>query len=188
MTPKQSDSELFALFKGGDLKAFESLYNTHYHSLYQHASRILDDREVAKDVIQEAFVSLYQHAQEKDIDNVGAYLYQTVRYQCFMHLRAGRISQKHIQRMNFVLLSNAVEEEADLHELEEILQERIASLPEKCRQVFYMSRFENLSNKKIASELNISLKTVEHQITKALKTLKTTMTRLAVLLLVVLPF
>ena len=99
-----------------------------------------------------------------------------------MQLRAGKISEKHLERMNKVVFSNIVEDEFEAHELEEILEKGISALPEKCRQVFYLSRFESLSNKSIAQQLNISPKTVENQITKALKSLKSTVEKSAVLL------
>jgi RNA polymerase sigma factor (sigma-70 family) len=63
--------------------------------------------------------------------------------------------------------------------LQHVLDESIAALPEKCREVFYLSRFESLSNKKIAERLNISHKTVESQITKALKILHVSLDKLA---------
>jgi RNA polymerase sigma-70 factor (ECF subfamily) len=100
-----------------------------------------------------------------------------------MQLRAGRISAKHLDRMNKAIFSNIVEDEFEADELEQILEKGISALPEKCRQVFYLSRFELLSNKTIAAQLKISPKTVENQITKALKSLRTTLEHSAVLLL-----
>jgi RNA polymerase sigma factor (sigma-70 family) len=85
--------------------------------------------------------------------------------------------------MNLIIASNALEEEMDAKELQFILDQRIATLPEKCREVFYLSRVESLSNKKIAEKLNISHKTVENQITKALKILQTSVNKLAALIL-----
>ena len=96
-----------------------------------------------------------------------------------MHLRAGRISQKHLQLMNLIIASNELEEEFDAKELQEKLDESIASLPARCREVFYLSRFECLPNREIASRLKISNKTVENQITKALKILHTSVDKLA---------
>ena len=100
-----------------------------------------------------------------------------------MRLRAGRISVKHLQRMELIITSNEVEEGIDAADLQKILDEGIAALPEKCREVFYLSRMESLSNKKIAEQLHISPKTVEHQISKALKTLRTSVDKLAAFVL-----
>jgi RNA polymerase sigma-70 factor (ECF subfamily) len=127
-------------------------------------------------------MSFYETGAKKQIDNLKAYLYQSAKYQCFMQLRAGKITEKHLDRMNHVIFSNIVEDEFEGHEMALILEKGISALPEKCRQVFYLSRFESLSNKTIASQLNISPKTVENQITKALKYLRTTVEQSAVLL------
>ena len=102
-----------------------------------------------------------------------------------MQLRSGRISEKHLHQMNLIIASNELEEELDAKELQSRLDESIAALPEKCREVFYLSRFESLPNRKIAERLKISQKTVENQITKALKILHTSVDKLAAFLLFV---
>ncbi|HEY0741027.1 MAG TPA: RNA polymerase sigma-70 factor [Chryseosolibacter sp.] len=177
-----SDQKLVELFASGNKHAFEMVYDRYWKDLYKLATRILQDDAKAEDVVQEVFVSFYESRGQKQIDNLRAYLYQSTKYQCFMQLRAGKISEKHLERMKQVIFSNIVEDEFEAHELEEILEKRISALPEKCRQVFYLSRFESLSNKTIAQQLKISPKTVENQITKALKSLKTAVEQSAVLL------
>src|SRR5690606_1684170 len=150
-------------------------------SLFQLARRILEDDDLAKDVIQEAFASLYENATKREIGQVKSYIYQTVKYQCFMHLRSGKITRRHLDRMRIPSSSNDVEEYMNATELETLLLRRIETLPEKCREVFYLSRYELLSNKKIAEQLNISQKTVEHQLTKALKALRLSVDKMAIL-------
>lgn len=177
-----SDQKLVELFASGNKHAFEMVYDRYWKDLYKLATRILQDDAKAEDVVQEVFVSFYESLGQRKVDNLKAYLYQSTKYQCFMQLRAGKISEKHLERMNKVVFSNIVEDEFEAHELEEILEKGISALPEKCRQVFYLSRFESLSNKSIAQQLNISPKTVENQITKALKSLKSTVEKSAVLL------
>jgi RNA polymerase sigma-70 factor (ECF subfamily) len=177
---KQTDAALLDLLKIGDQHAFTIIYDRYCSKLYRAAFKILDDDDLAKDVIQETFIMLFEKANDRMITNLQAYLFQTVKYQCFMHLRSGRISEKHLHQMNSVIISNALEEELDAKELQSLLDDSIATLPEKCREVFYLSRVESLSNKKIAERLNISHKTVENQITKALKILHTSVKKLAV--------
>jgi RNA polymerase sigma-70 factor (family 1) len=178
MINNPSDSELITQLKQGSRSAFEVVYNRYWTSVYRLACKIVEDDEVAKDVVQEAFISLYENATKKDILNVAAYLFQSVKFQCFMHLRSGKISEKHLARINQVVSCNSVEEDFDAQEMEAMLDASIAELPEKCREVFYLSRFNSLSNKKIAEKLNISPKTVENQITKALKTLRLSVDKL----------
>jgi RNA polymerase sigma-70 factor (family 1) len=176
------DQKLLQLFASGNKRAFEMVYDRYWKDLYKLAVRILQDGAKAEDVVQEVFISFYESGAEKQIDNLKAYLYQSAKYQCFMHLRSGKITEKHLDRMKQAIFANIVEDEFDAHELEKILEKGISDLPDKCRQVFYMSRFELLPNKTIASQLNISPKTVENQITKALKSLRTTLEQATVLL------
>ncbi len=176
-----SDQKLLQLFASGNKHAFELVYERYWKELYRLALRILQDEAKAEDVVQEVFVSFYEHGGGRQIDSLKAYLYQSVKYQCFMQLRAGRISEKHLERMNKVIFANIVEDEFEAQEMEQMLQKVISALPEKCREVFYLSRFQLLSNKTIAAQLNISPKTVENQITKALKVLRTTVEQSAVL-------
>jgi RNA polymerase sigma-70 factor (family 1) len=172
------DSQLIDQLRSGDQNAFTAIYDRYCAALYRTALRILQDDELAKDVVQEAFISLFEKANENTIRNLQAYLYQVVKYQCFMQLRSGKISDKHLSQINTIIASNELEEELHAKELQLVLDESIAALPEKCREVFYLSRFESLSNKKIAERLNISHKTVENQITKALKILHVSVDKL----------
>lgn len=181
MRPTQSDDQLLDLFKDGEHDAFNSIYERYWISLYKISRSILEDEEKAKDVVQEVFVSFYEHAAQKEINNLKAYLLQAVKYQCFMQLRSGKISRRHLQRMQTIIAANVVEEEVEASELQKFIDEEIALLPEKCREVFYLSRVELLPNKKIAEQLNISPKTVENQITKALKSLRMSVDKLTVL-------
>lgn len=180
---ERSDGELLLIFKAGDIKGFNGLFDRYWCSLLAVARRILDDEDLAKDTIQEAFAGLYENAKEKEIGNVKAYLFQAVKYQCFMQLRSGKISQKHLARLQTLSSANTVEEYVNARELEKLLMHKIQSLPKKCREVFYLSRYELLSNKMIAEQLNISQKTVEHQLTKALKALRLSVDRLALIVL-----
>lgn len=182
----QTDTELLDLLKTGDRYAFTAIYDRYCSLLYRTAFKILNDHDLAKDVVQEVFIMLFEKANDRVIINLQAYLFQSVKYQCFMHLRSGRISEKHLHQMNALMASNIIEEELEAKELEKLLDESIATLPDRCRQVFYLSRFESLSNKKIAERLHISPKTVENQITKALKILHTSVDKLVMIVLLIL--
>jgi RNA polymerase sigma-70 factor (ECF subfamily) len=177
----QSDDQLLLAFKSGDIRAFNALFDRYWRSLFLLATKILEDEHRAQDVLQEVFVSFYENAQGKDIDYVKSYLHQAVKYRCFMQLRSGKISAEHLRRLQMVYSSNNVEEYMNATELEHLLSQHIEMLPERCREVFYLSRYQLLSNKKIAEQLNISQKTVEHQLTKALKRLRLTVDKMAIL-------
>jgi RNA polymerase sigma-70 factor (ECF subfamily) len=182
-----SDDELLTIFKTGEIKGFNALFDRHWKPLYFMARKILEDEDLAKDTVQETFVALYQAAGRTEIVHIKSWLFQTVKYQCFMHLRSGKISEKHLNRIQQIYSANYVDEYMDAEELEGLLLRQLDSLPEKCREVFYLSRYQMMSNKKIAEQLNISQKTVEHQITKALRTIRLSLDKLAILALLM-PF
>jgi RNA polymerase sigma-70 factor (family 1) len=180
-----SERELIDQLRSGDRNAFSMIYERYWAALYKTALRILEDHDLAKDVVQEAFIALFEKANVNTIRNLQAYLYQAVKYQCFMQLRSGKISERHLSQINTIIASNELEEELHAKELQLALDESIAALPDKCREVFYLSRFESLPNKKIAERLNISHKTVENQITKALKMLHVSLDKLVTIAFIV---
>ena len=101
----RTDLELLDLIKAGDRRAFATIYDRHCAVLYRTAFNILSDHDLAKDVVQETFIMLFEKVNERTIINLQAYLFQTVKYQCFMHLRSGRISEKHLHKMNLIIES-----------------------------------------------------------------------------------
>ncbi len=178
-----TDAELVARVRSGDERAFDSIYKTHWLRLYHVACRITENDAVAQDMIQDTFVSFWEKGCHKNIVSIEGYLYQAVKFRCFMHLRSGSISKKHLEHFNRIGASESFEQEYDAREVEEILQRTIDHLPERCREVFYLSRIQSLPNKKIAEKLQISPKTVENQITKALKHLRLSMEKLTAIIL-----
>lgn len=184
---RNTDRELVHKVRSGDKLAFDSVYTAHWKRLFQVAAKIVESKTIAQDIIQDTFISFWEKGCHQEIDNIEAYLYQTVRFRCFMHLRSGKISQKHIERFTTLVSANVTEEEIDYHELELLLEESMRSLPDKCREVFYLSRFEALPHKEIAQQLHISPKTVENQISKAIKHLRLSIDKLAVVALFI-PF
>ena len=176
-----TDAELVVRVRAGDERAFDLIYKMHWLRLYQLARRITEHDAVAQDIIQDTFVSFWEKGCRKDIVSIEGYLYQAVRFRCFMHLRSGSISKKHLAHLNEIKASINLEEEYESREVEEFLQRSIDHLPEKCREVFLLSRVQAMPNKVIAEKLHISPKTVENQITKALKHLRLSMEKLTLL-------
>jgi RNA polymerase sigma-70 factor (family 1) len=183
-----SDQELVRLIRCRDRRAFNIVYQRHWLRLYRTACKIVHEESVAEDVIQDTFVALWEKGCFQEILNLEAYLYQVVKLQCLMHLRSGHITKKHLDHFAAMATAQVTEEEEEYaaKQLEELLQESINNLPEKCREVYYLSRVEDLPNKMIAERLHISTKTVENHITKALRHLRVSLDKLAVLLLLLL--
>ncbi len=154
------------LFKG-DKEVLEEIFERYWDLLFSKAYSILKDEDDVKDAIQNVFIDLWKRRKEKIILNLEAYLLQAVKFQVFKKLRDGKLTQAHIERFEELIYYTHVEELVDSNETRDNFEEAIESLPNKCRTVFKLSRYEKLTNIQIAQKLDISIKTVENHITKA---------------------
>jgi RNA polymerase sigma-19 factor, ECF subfamily len=168
-----SDRELLALISQDNHRAFEEVYKRYWEVLVKTAYNVTQDKEVCFDCVQEIFVSLWEKRRQIEIRDLSRYLFRAARLKVFEHLRNGNIAQKHLDRMSFIVSSNNIEQITNRNELKMELDLSLSKLPERCKKVFELSRFEHLSNAEISDQLNISAKTVEGHITKALKQLRT---------------
>ena len=170
-----SDSDLLTLFKGGDQSAFKSIYERYWQLLYISACKILKDEEEAKDVVQEVFISLLSKREELEISvGISSYLYSAVRYKIFDLISRKKVRQIHLDSLeSYVSVGNFSTDRALIEkEITAEIEKEIQNLPQKMKEVFELSRKEELSHKEIAEVLNISDKTVKKQISNALKLLK----------------
>jgi|SRR5690606_41913691 len=166
-----SDRDLLERMKGDDMRAFEQIYRRYASTLFQAAFNILKDTPICEDIIQELFVTLWNKRDNLAIHNLKAYLYRATRNNVLMYIRANRV-QVNIDELEELCSHVSSSDRLLAGELERSLNQSLKHLPEKCREIFEMSRFKQLSHKEIAAELNISVKTVENQIGIALKRLK----------------
>ncbi len=166
------DKELVAMVSKNNHSAFDEVYSRYWEVLVKTAYNVTQDKEVCHDCVQEIFVSLWTKRGQSDIRDLSRYLFRAVRLKAFEYLRNENVSQKHLDRMNFVISSNNIEQIMNHNDRKKALDLSLKRLPERCKEVFELSRFEYKSNAEIANQLNISLKTVEGHITKALKQLR----------------
>lgn len=146
---------------------FERQFKRLYLPLGMYALRMLDDTADAEDAVQEAFIKAWSAVDEgAEIANFKAYIYQVVRNVCLSHWRSRRPAEV------VDTLPLADEETIDTSERDARLWKAIDRLPQKCREVFLMSKRDGLSNDEIATELGISIKTVKNHLTKALASLR----------------
>jgi len=152
---------------------YESVFREHYEPLTRYAHSILKNQEEAEDAVQRLFVKFWEKRFELQVDNTRAYLYRATYNTCLNQVKSTKNSRYHVSDSDAII---ATSDEASDRVLGEELQVQIAeamdALPEKCRQVFQLSRFEEKSYKEISEELNISVKTVENHIAKALKIMR----------------
>lgn len=170
-----SDQLLIDRLKRGEETAYEILFKEYYKVLTVFANKYLKDLEVSKELVQELFVHLYEKRTNLEINSsLKSYLFRSVHNRCINLINAKKIRDKYAERMNYSreLAQNVIDEEVNLTEIEGALYKAIGELPPKCRAIFKMNRFEGLSNAEIAVKLTLSKRTVETQISKALKILK----------------
>lgn len=170
-----SDAQLVKLLKEGNHSSFTEIYNRYSALLYGYAYKKLQDREGAKDVIQEVYVYLWNSRATLDIQTtLSGYLYKAVLNRVLNVFRHISLNQEHIS--SFKETINAAPAGTDFkvreQDLEALIEREIAKLPEKMREIFQLRRKEYLSNKEIAERLNISEHTVHTQIKRALKELR----------------
>tara|TARA_R110002050_G_scaffold187015_2_gene321424 strand:- start:92301 stop:92882 length:582 start_codon:yes stop_codon:yes gene_type:complete len=159
---------------------FREIFREYFHPLYHLSRNYLENEDEAKEVVQESFVKLWQIRNEINADsNLRNFLFTLVKNNCLNILKRRQILLKHHEEIRkiemhyqFESLSRMGEGFLEFKELKEKIDLAIRNLPEHCRFVFEMSRFEELKNREIAEKLGITQKTVEAHLTKALKILR----------------
>jgi RNA polymerase sigma-70 factor, ECF subfamily len=171
---RHSEGELIALLKEGREEAFHRIFQQYYRPLTLFAMKYVGDVEEAKEITQEFFIRIWTKHRELNITlSLKIYLYRGVRNACLNYLDANKVAQKRLRDYQQSSFSNDNPLEKILvAEQEELLMQVIESLPEKCKEIFFLSRMEKLSNQAIADKLQISIKTVEGQMSKALRRLR----------------
>ena len=164
-----SENELLNLAKQGNDGAFKEIFDRFWERLFSTAMNIFRDEAIAKDIVQEVFVSLWSRMKDSEIHSLSAYLHQAVKLRAFRHLRDGKLREEHHQRFQRVVENRYFENAIEREEMEYLIREAVNSLPERSKEVFIMSRLKQMKAVEIASELNIAPKTVEGHLTKALK-------------------
>ena len=169
-----SDSQLISLLTQDDQNAFDALYTRHWASLYQSAFYLLRDRQACSDIVQDIFTWLWEHRQQLQIQTVTSYLKAAVKFKVANYIRSGRIRSNFFEDLAHVPVTgiDSAGDLAEINELQGIIRQAVNRLPGKCREIFRLSREEHLSNQQIADRLAISIKTVEAQMTIALKRIR----------------
>jgi RNA polymerase sigma-70 factor (ECF subfamily) len=172
------------LIPGGRLNSssFEELFRSYFTPLMLFAKKILVDEDDAREVVHKVFIALWEKREEIDLaKSLKSYLFTSVHNRSLNVLRdRKKFSDEELPE---VAGDWDVSTQIESMELEEKIREAIQSLPEKCRQVFELNRFEGLKYSEIAEKLNISIKTVENQMSKALKILREKLAHYLTLLL-----
>lgn len=170
-----------------NLNKFEALFRVLFKPLCGFAMKFTGDLDSAKNLVHEVLIQVWEKFETLPEDtNYKSYCYTAVRNKCLNHIR---------DKKKFVIIENVPEHHLtetnsamETSELAQKIEAAIASLPEKCRQVFELNRIEGLKYVQIAEKLNISVKTVEAQMSKALAVMKEHLTEfLTIIILILFP-
>lgn len=165
---------LFEEMKRGKEYAFDFFFNYYYPGLCVYAQKMISlPEEEARDVVQDVFVKLWNDREKLDIQySIRSYLFVSVKNKCFDFLRKKNRTVKVQEITSQHDITDESFETYVLSELEALFNNSLKKLPERCREIFELSRLQGLKNREIASKLNLSEKTVENQVTKAIHILK----------------
>ncbi|WP_231635063.1 RNA polymerase sigma-70 factor [Pedobacter sp. PACM 27299] len=169
-----------------DDAAFEQLFKLHYKALHAYAFVILKDHDTAEEMVQGMFMKFWEKREMLQIStSVKAYLYKCIHNDCLNYLKHEKIKFKHQEHtMNNVFASSEpASAKVEMNDLKNNLSIAMNELPEQCRTIFQMSRFEELKYREIADQLGLSIKTVENQMGKALRILRLKLSDFLVLIL-----
>lgn len=166
---------LFQELKEGKEYAFDFFFKYYYPGLCVYGQKLFSlDEDEARSLVQDVFLRFWSERSSIEIQSsVKAYLFVSVKNKFLDFVRKGKNTPDFTDISEVHELENESYETYILSELEALLNDSLRKLPERCREIFELSRFSDLKNKEIANRLNISEKTVENQMTKALRILKT---------------
>jgi RNA polymerase sigma-70 factor (ECF subfamily) len=182
MSISSDEKNLILKVRKGDIFAFEKLFKSHYRNLCLFAEYYVREKAMAEEIVGNFFLKFWEKRKTIDIkDSVKSYFYKSIHNQSIKYLEHLKVMKKYEDYARTMLekkelytpssdnypLANLISKEI-VHEIEEAIND----LPEKCREVFYLCRFENMSYEEISAKLNISVNTVRTQMSRALVKLR----------------
>ncbi len=167
---------------------FEEAFKSNFKALHAYAYTIIRDESMAEEIVQTVFLKLWESWERMAIHtSLRAYLYRSVYHESLNYLKHKKVQRKYREEAMMAHKQQQMEETEADQELQWQLQRALGQLPEKCRTVFQLSRFEELKYHEIAARLGISLKTVEAHMGKALKLLRVQLADFLSILIIIWP-
>lgn len=172
-----SDSTVITLLQQGNEKAFERLFKDHFKSLHAYAYTFLKDNEMAEEIVQNVFCRIWEKRDQLKTDgSLKSYLYRSVHNESLNYIKhqkvkanfgvyyAGQMEHSEEQQQASVKVMTT--------ELQQYITAAMNELPQQCRTIFQLSRFEQLKYQQIADQMGLSVKTIENQMGKALRLMR----------------
>lgn len=170
---KYNYSELIIQLKGDSVEAFNEIYHRMLPKLYGFLTSLYNDQNLIEEVSQEVFVKIWENRKKISVDGSFEYFVYTIaKHRIYDHLKKYKRKLEVYAKLGYPHKTNSVEEKVHYHDLQNHIDNIINDLPESQKKIFVLSRQHYLSNKAIAQKLNISERTVENQIYKALRKMK----------------
>jgi RNA polymerase sigma-70 factor, ECF subfamily len=170
-----ADNLLVIRISNDDKNAFRELYDRYSRKIYFFALRYLGNNTEAEELVQSVFINVWENRESLDASlSVKSYIYKSAVNYIYNFLKKKAIRARFIESETGKgeTLSNITYEEVFFHDLERSVNSIVGSLPPEQQRIFHLSRFEGLSNKEIAEKLNLSVRTVENQMYRALKIIR----------------
>ncbi len=172
---KSEDQSILALLQNNDEQAMERIFDAYYPYLVNTAYHVLMDGHQAKDLVQDVLFHFWERRDTITIESgLKAYLRRAVTNKCIDQIRRKKRFGVAEEFTDFNQASGEVSTQdlLETSDLKQVILTAVESLPERCKLVFTLSRFEDMSHSEISEQLDISKKTIENQMTKALKTIR----------------
>lgn len=185
---QMSDRAMDTSFSISLQEDYEWIFRQYYQNLCNYANSWLKDMDAAEEVVQNTFVKLWEKRDAMTIDSsVKSYLYKAVYNASINEIRHRKVREEYMHMQKDGQVTEQITK-GSVRELEQRIEKALGTLPEQCRLIFRMSRFEELKYREIATVLNISVKTVENQMGKALRLMRENLADYLGLILVIIYF
>lgn len=170
----EPDKEVIEQFRSGNEAAFEQVFHAYYRALAAYAGTILKNSDDAEDMVQQVFISIWEKRAGMEIHtSLRALLYRAVHNACLNRIKQQQVRSDYAREaVQLHRETLATEDRLQQKELQRKIEDALNQLPEQCARIFKMSRFEQLKYQEIAERLELSVKTVENQMGKALKLMR----------------
>ncbi|PST84493.1 RNA polymerase sigma-70 factor [Pedobacter yulinensis] len=187
----RTDHELWENIGEGDERAFAELFNRYSSRTYSYAFYQLKDAVVCEQIVHDVFLTLWNNRSRLEVRSFSAYLKSAALYRVYKHIKASKVIpidyQEDVTAHHVTAAFSVRSEAVDQFEYDDIrhrLNTYLDFLPKRCREIFVLSREKSMSNEEIADQLGISKRTVENQLTYALRHLRSSFKEVSVLFVI----
>ncbi|AUC85184.1 RNA polymerase sigma-70 factor [Polaribacter sp. ALD11] len=178
-----SDAQLLLLMKNGNEFAFNKLYDSYWKRLFLYALNILNDKGLAEDVVHEIFTNIWIKRESLDITSFENYLFVSAKNRSISLFRKVKFTELDENIITNLSLTPEIDDTINVRDLKYTIENAVKDLPSRCRDIFYLSRYDDYSNLEIANYFKISQRTVENQLYLALKHLRAVISKTISILL-----